>query len=30
MDGDFWKIALTIRTIGAERGFAARGGPAAR
>jgi hypothetical protein len=29
MDGDFWLIDLTVRTIGAARGRAARGGPAA-
>lgn len=27
MFGDTWRIALVIRTIGAERGRAARGGP---
>jgi hypothetical protein len=27
MRGSAWKIALVCRTIGAERGRAARGGP---
>jgi hypothetical protein len=27
MPGTDWIIALVCRTIGAERGFAARGGP---
>jgi len=29
MQDNDWKIALVVRTIGAERGRAARGGPLA-
>ncbi len=29
MQGDSWKVSLVVRTIGAERGRAARGRPGA-